>query len=226
MDSPLEKKIWDSMNKAYMTWVLVLGIVCMYLWSSSSDWVWGASVTELLRSGALSARKIDQGEIWRLGMSLVLHGDLLHLGMNMLALLALGRMAESIFGKVRCFSILYLSGMGGALLSWSMGAQRTVGASGAIFGLLATMSVFGWKYRDELTGELGSLLRRKLLFWGVVNLVLGFVIPNIDNPSHIGGFVCGGLLGTMISHQWERGWERLILASVTIGGIWLSILSY
>ena len=220
MDSSLEERIWQAMNQSRLVWAIVAMIVMVYLWSSQSDWIWGASVAELRRAGALSAQQIDNGEIWRLSMSLILHGDLLHLSMNMLALLALGRMAEAIFGRIRLFSVLYLSGIGGALFSWAMGAQRTVGASGAIFGLLATMSVFGWKYRRELEGELGLLLRRKLLFWGVVNLVLGFVIPNIDNPSHIGGFVCGALLGTMISHQWEKGWERMLLASLTIGGIW------
>jgi len=226
MEDTLEERIWNALGRSYVAWVLATLMVLIYLWVSQSNWVFGARASRLLEVGALSAKKIDTGEFWRLSMSLVLHADLLHLVMNMLALVALGRMAEAIFGRIRVVSILYLSGIAGAVFSWSMGAQRTVGASGAIFGLLAAMSVFGWKYRKQLAGELGGMLRRKLLFWGVLNLFLGLVIPNIDNPSHVGGFVCGALLGSMISHQWERNWERLILAILSIAGIWLSVLSY
>ena len=119
--------------------------------------------------------------------------------------------------------MLYLSGLAGAFLSWSMGATRTVGASGAIFGLLAALCIFGWKYREEMRGELGDLLRRRLLFWGSLNLCVGLIIPNIDNPSHFGGFICGCLLGAIVGHRWEKMWDRILLAFPCILGIWCTI---
>jgi rhomboid protease GluP len=225
IETVLEEKIWDALAYSYLSWVLVFVLVVQHILVSGTDWIWGASPKALLDAGALNATLIDAGEIWRFSISLIIHGDLLHLSFNALALLALGRIAESIFGRIRCLAILYLSGLAGAFLSWSMGAERTVGASGAIFGLLAALSVCGWKYRNELRGELGGILRRKLLFWGVFNLLIGLLIPNIDNPSHFGGFLCGGLLGALVHHRWEGKWDGVILSSLSILGIFCSIMS-
>lgn len=222
-DSLLEKKIWDGFSNAYLSWILVVILVIVHVWVSGSDWIWGASARALLSAGALNAQRIDAGEMWRLSASLFLHGDLLHLSFNALALLALGRVSQAVFGSVRSLQILFLSGWAGAFLSWSMGAIRTVGTSGAIFGLLAALSVFGWKYRHDLSGELGDILRRRLLFWGVVNLFVGVVIPNIDNPSHFGGFICGGILGSVVGHRWEKKWDMILLAFPFILGIWCTL---
>lgn len=224
-ETVLEHRIWDALAKSHLSWVMVFGLVATHIFVSGSDWIWGASPKALLDAGALNAKLIDGGEFWRLSMSLIIHGDLLHLSFNALALLALGRIAESIFGPMRCLGILYVSGLSGAFLSWSMGAVRTVGASGAIFGLLAALSVCGWKYREDLQGELGGMLRRRLLFWGMFNLLIGLLIPNIDNPSHFGGFVCGGLLGALVHHRWEGKWDGIILASFSILGIFGSIIT-
>lgn len=223
INSPLEDKIWDEHARSYLSWVLVCLLVCVHLWVSGADWIWGASARTLLSAGALNASRIDDGDLWRLSASLLLHGDLLHLVFNALAVLALGRFSQAIFGWVRSVEILYLSGLAGAFLSWSMGATRTVGASGAIFGLLAALCVFGWKYRDEMHGELGDLLRRRLLFWGSLNLCIGLIIPNIDNPSHFGGFICGCMLGAIAGHRWERMWDCILLAIPCIVGIWCTI---
>ena len=223
VEPPLEDRIWDAHAKAYLSWVLVLVLVLVHIWVSGSDWIFGASARQLLTSGALNAQRIDSGELWRLSASLFLHGDLIHLVFNALAVLALGRLSQAIFGWVRSVEILYLSGLAGAFLSWSMGATRTVGASGAIFGLLAALCIFGWKYRDEMRGELGELLRRRLLFWGGVNLFIGLIIPNIDNPSHFGGFICGCMLGAIVGHRWDKKSDLIILAFPCILGIWCTI---
>ena len=219
----LEDNIWDAQSKAYLSWVLVLILLCVHVWVSGANWIWGASARSLLSAGALNAQRIDEGELWRLSASLFLHGDLLHLSFNALALLALGRVSQAIFGVFRSLQIFFLAGWAGAFFSWSMGATRTVGASGAIFGLLAALSVFGWKYREELTGELGDILRRRLLFWGGVNLFIGLVIPNIDNPSHFGGFICGGIVGAVVGHRWEKSWDVILLSFPFILGIWCTL---
>lgn len=222
MDS-LEDKIWDAHARSYLSWMLVFALVSVHFWVAGTNWIWGASARRLLSAGALSAHRIDDGELWRLSASLVLHGDLIHLVFNALAILALGRFSHAIFGWLRSMEILYLSGLAGAFLSWSMGATRTVGASGAIFGLLAALCIFGWKYREELHGDLGELLRRRLLFWGSVNLFIGLIIPNIDNPSHFGGFICGCMLGAIVGHRWEKSSDRILLAIPCILGIWCTI---
>lgn len=222
----LEERIWNAQSGASLAWFLIVIFVGTHFYVSGSNWIWGASARTLLSSGALSAQRIDNGEFWRLSASLFLHGDLIHLLFNSLAVLALGRLSQSIFGWVRSIEIWYLSGLSGAFLSWSMGATRTVGASGAIFGMLGALCIFGWKYRHEMSGELGELLRRRLLFWGCVNLCIGLIIPNIDNPSHFGGFICGCALGSVVEHQWKKKWDVILLSFPCILGIWSTIATF
>ena len=212
----LEDRIWSHLPKSYSCWILAAILIARHVYVCRWDWIFGPTHQILSDAGALNAFKIDHGEWWRLGASLFLHGDLLHLSMNVLALIALLRIGEAIYGPIRALCILYVSGMVGAFFSWSMGATQTVGASGAIFGLLAALCVCAWKYRMELEGELGNLLRKRLIFWGIVNLLVGFVIPNIDNPSHIGGVVGGTILGMCSSHRWSKDWDIYGLAIVGI----------
>ena len=215
MDS-LEDRIWNQLPKSYSCWIVAALLIFRHLYVCRGDWIFGPPPQILSVAGSLDAFQIDQGEWWRLGASLFLHGNLLHLSMNVLALIALLRLGEAIYGPIRVLCMLYISGIVGAFFSWSMGATQTVGASGAIFGLLASLCVCAWKYRRELRGDLGNLLRKRLIFWGFVNLLLGFVIPNIDNPSHIGGVVGGIVLGMCCSHRWSKDWDIYGLALVGI----------
>lgn len=219
----LEDRIWSRMEKGRLSWVLAFFIVSYYIYVCQWAIFWGPSPKVLLRVGALNASKIDDGEIWRLSASLIMHGDMLHLSFNVLALIALVRIGEAIYGGMRVICILYISGLIGALFSWSMGAVRTVGASGAIFGLLAALCVGAWKYRYSLDGELGDILRKKLIFWGLVNLLLGLLIPNIDNPSHFGGVVGGILLGMLLNNQWEGGGDRVFLSLLAVAALLLGL---
>ena len=219
----LESKLWDRMETGRLGWILSSILVLYYLYVCGSDAVFGPSPKVLHQVGALNAEKIDAGEFWRLSASLIMHGDLLHLSFNILALIALVRIGEAIYGGIRVLGILYISGLSGAFLSWSMGAVRTVGASGAIFGLLAVLCVGAWKFRDEIGGELGDILRKKLIFWGVLNLLLGLVIPNIDNPSHIGGVIGGILLGMLLNHRWEGQTDRIFLGFMALVPLLLSL---
>ena len=212
----IENRVWDRMHRSYSCWVVGLLLIMRYLYVCGWDFIFGPSKSVLSQAGALNVFRVDQGEWWRLISSIFLHGDLLHLSLNVLALVALLRIGEAIYGAFRALGILFLSGLMGAFCSWSMGATQTVGASGAIFGLLAALCICAWKYRVEFSGELGELLRKNLIFWGIVNLLLGFVIPNIDNPSHLGGVIAGTILGMCVSHRWSKDWDRYGLAVVII----------
>lgn len=202
----LEDRIWVRLSKAWLAWVLLVILVFVYVYVAGTKGILGGpSQTVLLKWGAVSARHIDAGEWWRFSSSLILHGNLLHLLLNGLALLALCRMGEAVFGAISTLGILYVSGCMGAFLSWTMGSPNTVGASGAIFGLLSALSVCGWKYRAELSGELGEIFRKKLGFFGLLNLLIGLWIPMIDNPSHFGGFAMGTIFGMLLGHYEEKG---------------------
>jgi rhomboid protease GluP len=204
----VEEELWDRMDGAWSPWVLLAAVVVPYAVLCGVDiqqWIWGPAPRELMSAGALSTRQIDQGQFWRLPRSLFLHADLLHLVFNGAALIVLGRLGEAIFGKARLLWIFLICGLAGAALSWSAGAVRTVGSSGALFGLLGAEVVFGWKYRALLQGMFGDLLRRRLAFWGVLNLLLGTLLPMIDNYSHFGGFLAGLVMGMICDSRLIHG---------------------
>jgi rhomboid protease GluP len=171
--------------------------------------------------------KVDGGELWRLVSCVFLHGDGLHLLLNGLALFALGRLCESLYGSARFAWLFVLSGMCGAAFSWLGGNTTSVGASGGIFGLMGAAMVFGWRYQAQLPPHMSHFLRRSLLPWVVLNLVIGLLIPFIDNLGHIGGLVGGAVLGTFIGNRVIPGEEssRLVRGSMAAGTLLLLLLA-
>jgi membrane associated rhomboid family serine protease len=136
---------------------------------------------------------VAEGQWWRLITAAFLHGSIIHLGFNMLMLFWIGAPIEEAIGRAR-FLILYLvsglSGSAGALLLTDPNAI-TVGASGAIFGLLGAALVFERQRTFVLGGSALSII--------VLNLVLSFAVPNISIGGHVGGLVGGALGGLALS---------------------------
>ncbi len=161
---------------------------------------------ELQRDYGIYGPAIDQtGQWWRIVSGGFLHAGLLHLGMNMLFLWILGRQLEPALGSAR-FVIVYaaglLGGSAGALLLDPL--ALTVGASGAIYGLLGA-AFLGTRTQSVETSDsgLGGLL--------VVNLLLTFVIPGISIGGHLGGLAVGGLAGWLL---WRPDRGRRAVAAV------------
>jgi len=141
---------------------------------------------------ALNKFYVQNGEIYRLFTSGFLHADIIHLLTNMYSLNIIGTQMESFIGKKRFLIVYLLSMITGSLLSCVVNTSWSVGASGAIFGLLGSLIYFGYHYRLYL----GSVLRTQIIPILILNLGIGFIVPNIDMAGHIGGLV-GGLLATM-----------------------------
>ena len=158
----------------------------------------GLGGSTLLTDGALSRTAIDQGEYWRLLTAGFLHAGFFHLLFNMLALYILGSMLEPAIGKLR-FGLIYfvslLCGSLGALIAQPVGL--TVGASGAIFGLMAAAAVVA---RSRGLG----LMESGLGIWIGLNLLITFTIPNISVGGHIGGLVGGGVAALVLVQLPER----------------------
>lgn len=133
---------------------------------------------------------IQRGEIWRLVTSIFLHGDVIHLASNMLALYMVGPMVEKYYGKWKYALIYFGSGIFGSLLSAVLGNYFSIGASGAIFGLFGALMYFGYKYRATLDG----FLRSGIVPVVILNLILSIVVPGIDFYGHIGGLLGGVLI--------------------------------
>ena len=146
----------------------------------------------LIMFGANNRYLVQQGEIWRLVTSMFLHIGIAHLLVNMYSLYIIGRQLEGFLGKIK-YLIVYLgSGILGSLLSIVVHSSISAGASGAIFGLLGSLLYFGYHYRLYL----GTVLKTQVIPIIIINLLIGFLVPGIDNFAHIGGLV-GGYLITM-----------------------------
>lgn len=142
--------------------------------------------------GANVKEAVVGGEIFRLITSTFLHASLLHLLFNMYALYIIGNQLESYIGKIKFLVVYLVSAISGSLMSCVFTTGISVGASGAIFGLLGSLLYFGYHYRLYL----GSVLKSQIIPLILINLIFGFMDPRIDNAAHIGGLI-GGYLTTM-----------------------------
>lgn len=154
--------------------------------------------------GALDVTKVvDGGQGWRLLTCTWLHAGVVHLLLNMLCLALVGVRLEREFGPLRVGAVYLASGLGGSLMSGLFtrrspppgGVVVSVGASGALFGLVGSMLselITNWSLYANKAAALASLL---LVI--AVNLALG-VLPHVDNFAHIGGLASGFLLGFVV----------------------------
>lgn len=135
---------------------------------------------------------VENGEFYRLITGAFLHGNFIHLFFNMYALYIIGSQLESFMGRVKYLIIYFFSMLSASLLSVILTRGISVGASGAIFGLLGSLAYFGYHYRVYL----GTVLKSQIIPLIILNLAIGFISTNIDNFAHIGGLI-GGVLITM-----------------------------
>lgn len=190
-DNKVFTKIFEP-KKIIITPILitlcVLVFISMYIWGNGSE-----NTITLLLFGANFRPLVQAGEIWRLATSMFLHIGIVHLVVNMYSLYIIGKQLESFLGRWK-FLIVYLgSGIIGSLLSVVVHSSISAGASGAIFGLLGSLLYFGYHYRLYL----GTVLKTQVIPVIIINLLIGFMVPGIDNFAHIGGLV-GGYLLTMV----------------------------
>jgi membrane associated rhomboid family serine protease len=149
----------------------------------------------LITYGAKDNKLIIQGQYWRFVTPIFLHVNVLHVGLNMLNLLLLGIFLERIMGHTRFLLVYLVTGVVSIITSFYFAPDViSVGASGAIFGLVGAYSSFVLLHRRAFrNGGLFALLW--LVFIIGINLGVGVVIPNVDNYAHVGGLVSGCLLG-------------------------------
>lgn len=145
---------------------------------------------EVFTFGAVFGPFIRMGQYYRLIVGTFIHSGIFHLLFNMYALWIIGIQLESFIGKWRYLCVYLFSAVCGSLLSIMMNVNSaSVGASGAIFGLLGALLYFGYHYRVYL----GNVIKSQIIPVIAANLLLGFMMPGVDNAAHIGGLI-GGLL--------------------------------
>ena len=143
----------------------------------------------------MHSESVKLGEVYRLFTAGFFHTDFIHLAVNMYSLYIIGKEVETVLGKWRYLVIYFISIITGCLLSGVINGAGvlSMGASGAIFGLLGALLYFGYHYRLYL----GNALIYQIAPTIIINLVIGFTMPGIDNFAHIGGLI-GGVLSTMV----------------------------
>jgi len=140
--------------------------------------------------------EVANGDWWRLITTMFLHANLIHIGFNMLALWWFGAPVEQYLGRVRFLALYFVAGLAGSAGALVQTPGVTVGASGAIFGVLGAMMILEWQATGRLGGNAMTLI--------VINLALSFAIANISIGGHIGGLI-GGILATLAFARWGRG---------------------
>ena len=177
---------------AILTKILIAANVAIFLVQLSQagiDTTQGGLITERFN---LFGPAVADGESWRLLTAAFLHGSLIHLGMNMLFLWWIGAPVEEAIGRGR-YALLYvvsaLSGSAGALLLSPL--AHTVGASGALWGILGAALVFERQRNYVLGGGAVTII--------ALNLVITFVIPGISIGGHLGGLAGGALAALALS---------------------------
>ena len=145
----------------------------------------------------LDGPDVANGGWWRLITAAFLHANVIHIGFNMWVLWAIGWPVENYLGRARFLGLYFVAGLAGsagALVLTPLAV--TVGASGAIFGILGALLIIEWQTTGRLAGN--------AMTWIVINLVLTFAIANISIGGHIGGLI-GGILVTLAFANWGRG---------------------
>ena len=145
-------------------------------------------VYTLVEMGAKINIFINNGEYYRLITAAFLHGGIIHILFNIGALNIIGREVESVFGGKRFLIIYFVSAIGGNIFSYLFKPNSvSIGASGAIFGLLGAMLVFGIKERDKI----GKKYVKNIIETIGINVLIGITMSNIDNFAHFGGLILG-----------------------------------
>lgn len=163
--------------------------------------------------GAEYFPSIIDGELWRLVLPMFLHANILHLFVNMWALLTIGYHIENFYGSKKLFVVYVLSGIAGSLASVIVtfatlstrsivageGFSISIGASGAIFGLVGLL--LGNGYKNDTFAQRIPVNSSNLWIFVGFNLLFGFGVNGIGGPiginnaAHIGGLIGGFLLG-------------------------------
>lgn len=196
---------------------LVANIFVFFLTSQAGA---NESAAVLIRYGAKVNALIDgQHEWWRFVTPIFLHGNIAHLLMNMYGLWVIGPYVERLYGSAKFVFFWVATGIAGVVASYLsvqpgihssnpvgkfiFKAQDTisVGASGALFGLIGVLFVFGIKFRRELPEGFKRAFGTGMLPTILLNIAIGFIIPVIDNAAHIGGLVAGALLALVVGYK-------------------------
>lgn len=199
-------------KKIVVTYVLIALCTLIYILQ-----ILFPSLTTL---GAVNGSLVRSGQVYRLVTGMFMHGSIWHLLCNMYSLYVIGCATENYFGKKKFLLIYFVSGIIGSMFSCIFNTSWSLGASGAIFGLMGALCYFGYYYRLYM----GKALYSEIIPVIVLNLALSLIVSNIDFYAHIGGLI-GGVFITMglgIKNKTDK--QSSINGWITFGILFVFIL--
>lgn len=191
---PLRLRVGDYTSPrtpAVIAMLILCTIATIVAWAVPHNWY--------IEEGTVGRIGVLQHhEWWRLATSAFLHANTTHLYLNMLALWVLGRQIESNLGTARFLAIYLGSALGGGVTVVAAGQEHTLGASGAIYGLMGAAFYFGFSALSEghRNAAKGMLLAAGALI--AINLLFTFAVPNISMAAHAGGLVTGFVIAVAV----------------------------
>ena len=183
-----------------VTYTLLGVTILIFILQMLSETLLGSDYPAML--GMKENSLVVQGQIWRLLTPVFLHGSLLHIGFNMYALWVIGGRMERAYGHGKFIALYFLSAYAGNVFSFLFQPSPSLGASTAIFGLLAAEGVLLYLNR-KLIHDARNMLQN-IITIGVINLIIGMT-GGIDNWGHLGGLL-GGLAARwrgLLSGRWR-----------------------
>lgn len=175
-----------KMKSPIITYILVAINLLMYILPIATG-----TYDEIIANYSIYGPSIRAGQYYRLLTGAFLHANLVHLLFNCYALTIIGTQLESFLGKTKYILIYLFSAIIASLFSMTFaGNYCSIGASGAIFGLMGSLVYFGYHYRVYL----GNVVKSQIIPLILMNLALGFILPGVDNSAHIGGLLGGALI--------------------------------
>jgi rhomboid protease GluP len=185
---------------------IILGNIAVFAWEIASGAFLdpkaqieaGIAGPRLFDAGALVRAEVLAGEWWRMFTAMFLHGGVNHIIGNMIVLYIVGMACEHAFGPSRTTLVYFGSGVAGSALSLLASPGPSVGASGAIFGVVAAVVVMLYRHQDRFyvrDKRIGFVLAA----WAAWQLLTGFLTPFIDNFAHLGGMIGGATAALLLT---------------------------
>jgi membrane associated rhomboid family serine protease len=190
-----------TMRETPVTMALIAVCVVLYIASSARP--------NLLNDAAEAGVLVQGGQWYRLFTAIFFHLNFLHIALNMVSLLVIGRLVEPVLGKWRYLALFLVTGLGGAVASYlfSNPFVEAVGASGAIFGLFGAYFVLARRASADTSGIVVLI---------VVNLVFSFAVPGIAWQDHVGGLVTGLVVAAGLGLARHRPRRQAMVADVAV----------
>ncbi|HZT41748.1 MAG TPA: rhomboid family intramembrane serine protease [Chthonomonadaceae bacterium] len=211
----------ESRPRPVVTYVLLAIMVAVF----AGMWIAGHGDVSAVASlfGDKENDLIRAGQIWRLVTPIFLHGSPMHLLVNCLSLYWLGAPMETFYGSRKFLLVFLISGVAGNLLSFARSPEPSLGASGAIFGLVGAGLVFPIRFRSLVPEKARSQILSQLLVVAAINLGIGFAdrSMHVDNMAHVGGLLGGGFAALFLIPDILRRQERSRPANAAL---WVAVV--